>query len=68
MIKKSNFSMNAPSGFAAALFGSATVIIALVQPALTAPNADQVNAIARQVTVQIEGQASGSGVIIARQG
>jgi S1-C subfamily serine protease/regulator of sirC expression with transglutaminase-like and TPR domain len=60
--------MSVPYGVAFSLFGSAA-IIALVQahPAFALSTA-QVDVIARQVTVKIEGQAPGSGVIIARQG
>jgi S1-C subfamily serine protease len=52
----------------ATLFGS--VAIALVQPhvAVAMKSPTQVADIARQVTVQIDGQNPGSGVIIARQG
>jgi serine protease Do len=52
----------------AVLLGSA-VVVALVQPqaVIAGPNA-QVETLARQVTVQIQGQAPGSGVIVARQG
>jgi tetratricopeptide (TPR) repeat protein len=52
----------------AALFGSA-VVVTLVQPqVVVAAPATQVATIARQVTVQIEGQNPGSGVIVAKQG
>jgi tetratricopeptide (TPR) repeat protein len=47
----------------------ATATAALVQPLLTqAQPANTVSTIARQVTVKIDGQAPGSGVIIHRQG
>jgi hypothetical protein len=50
----------------AALFGSA-VVVTLVQPqVVVAAPATQVATIARQVTVQIEGQNPGSGVIVAK--
>jgi tetratricopeptide (TPR) repeat protein len=53
---------------ATAIIG-ATATAALVQPLLTqAQPANTVSTIARQVTVKIDGQAPGSGVIIHRQG
>jgi tetratricopeptide (TPR) repeat protein len=42
--------------------------ISLVQPYAMALSSQEVNTIARQVTVQIDGQNPGSGVIVARQG
>jgi tetratricopeptide (TPR) repeat protein len=60
--------MNRYSDLIAALLGT-TVTITLVQthPALS-QSRNQVEMIARQVTVQIEGQNPGSGVIVAKQG
>jgi tetratricopeptide (TPR) repeat protein len=49
------------------LFGT-TATIALVQPYAVAQSTQQVEQIAKQVTVQIDGQAPGSGVIVAREG
>jgi tetratricopeptide (TPR) repeat protein len=56
-------------GLTAAVFGTAATIV-LIQPhaAFAALSATQVDAIARQVTVKIDGQNPGSGVIIAKQG
>jgi tetratricopeptide (TPR) repeat protein len=51
----------------ATLLGTAATI-ALVQPYAVALSPEQVDTIARQVTVQIYGQNPGSGVIIAKQG
>jgi Flp pilus assembly protein TadD len=51
----------------ATLFGTAATI-ALVQPYAVALSPEQVATIARQVTVQIDGQNPGSGVIVAREG
>jgi tetratricopeptide (TPR) repeat protein len=53
----------------AAVFGTAATL-ALVQPhaAFAALSATQVDAIARQVTVKIDGQNPGSGVIISKSG
>jgi tetratricopeptide (TPR) repeat protein len=45
-----------------------SVSLALVQPHAVAQSYQQVEAIARQVTVQIDGQNPGSGVIVAREG
>jgi tetratricopeptide (TPR) repeat protein len=56
-------------GLTAAVFGTAATIV-LIQPhaAFAALSATQVDAIARQVTVRIDGQNPGSGVIIAKGG
>jgi tetratricopeptide (TPR) repeat protein len=51
----------------AVLFGTAATI-ALIHSAAVALSPAQVETIARQVTVQIEGQSPGSGVIAAREG
>jgi tetratricopeptide (TPR) repeat protein len=50
-----------------ALFG-AVATVALVQPYTMALTTEQVKEIAKQVTVQIDGQAPGSGVIVAQDG
>jgi serine protease Do len=55
------------SGLVATLVAT-SVSLALVQPHAVAQSYQQVEAIARQVTVQIDGQNPGSGVIVAREG
>jgi tetratricopeptide (TPR) repeat protein len=58
-----------PARFSAVLFGTAALVTVVhTLPSHAALNYAQVGEIARQVTVQIDGQAPGSGVIIARQG
>jgi tetratricopeptide (TPR) repeat protein len=58
--------MNFSYGLPAALIGTTTV---LIQPQVaTALTADAVNQIANEITVLIDGQSPGSGVIVARQG
>ncbi len=58
--------INLKYGVSAALIGAT---IAIVQPPnARAQNAEQVNKIAEQITVLIEGQNQGSGIIIAREG
>jgi tetratricopeptide (TPR) repeat protein len=60
--------MKVAYGLAASLFGTAA-IVTFVQPQVAfALSAEQINTIAKQVTVLIDGQAPGSGVLIARQG
>jgi S1-C subfamily serine protease len=59
--------MKFSTGLAASLFSTA-VAIALVQPAIMAQSASQVANTARQITVLIQGQNPGSGVIIRREG
>jgi tetratricopeptide (TPR) repeat protein len=54
-------------GLSVSLLGTVATI-ALVQPYALALSSQEVNTIARQVTVQIDGQNPGSGVIVARQG
>ncbi len=53
-------------GLSAALIG-ATIAILQTQNAV-AQTVDQVNKIAEQITVLIEGQSQGSGIIVAREG
>jgi serine protease Do len=51
------------------LFGTAALVTVVhTLPSYASLSHAQVGEIARQVTVQIDGQAPGSGVIIARQG
>jgi tetratricopeptide (TPR) repeat protein len=58
-----------PARLSAVLFGTAALVsVVHTLPSHAALNYAQVGEIARQVTVQIDGQAPGSGVIIARQG
>jgi tetratricopeptide (TPR) repeat protein len=59
--------MNRYSGLVATLFAT-TFTLMVIQPYALAQSFQQVETIARQVTVQIDGQAPGSGVIVARQG
>jgi tetratricopeptide (TPR) repeat protein/V8-like Glu-specific endopeptidase len=61
--------MQNPYRLTAAVMGAATTII-LIQsyPACAALSTTQVDAIARQVTVKIDGQNPGSGVIVAKEG
>jgi tetratricopeptide (TPR) repeat protein len=61
--------MSLPWRLSATLLGTvALVSVVHTQAAIAALNEQQINDIARQVTVKIDGQAPGSGVIIARQG
>jgi tetratricopeptide (TPR) repeat protein len=55
-------------GLPLVIFGTAAIAFAQPELAYAGLSYAQVGEIARQVTVQIDGQAPGSGVIIARQG
>jgi tetratricopeptide (TPR) repeat protein len=58
-----------PARLSAVLFGTAALVTMVhTLPSHASLNYAQVGEIARQVTVQIDGQNPGSGVIIARQG
>lgn len=59
------YSMKVVNGLSAVFIGTAAMT--LVQPAL-ALNASQVASIAEQISVRIDGQAPGSGVLVAKQG
>jgi tetratricopeptide (TPR) repeat protein len=54
-------------GLPATLFGTIATV-ALIQPYAVALSPEQVDTLARQVTVQIDGQNPGSGVMVAREG
>jgi tetratricopeptide (TPR) repeat protein len=61
--------MQFPARLSAVLFGTAALVTVVhTLPGHASLNYAQVGEIARQVTVQIDGQNPGSGVIIARQG
>jgi serine protease Do len=58
-----------PARLSAVLFGTAALVsVVYTLPSHVALSHAQVGEVARQVTVQIDGQAPGSGVIISRQG
>jgi tetratricopeptide (TPR) repeat protein len=58
-----------PARLSAVLFGTAALVsVVYTLPSHAALSHAQVGEVARQVTVQIDGQAPGSGVIISRQG
>jgi tetratricopeptide (TPR) repeat protein len=61
--------MLSPYRLCPVVFGTAALVAVVhTQPSYATLSHAQVHEIARQVTVQIEGQAPGSGVIIAQQG
>jgi tetratricopeptide (TPR) repeat protein len=60
--------MNQPHKLWTILLGSATIAIIQSQNAIAQLSPQQVDSIAREVTVRIDGSGGGSGVIIERQG
>jgi len=58
--------MNQPHKLLTILLGSATIAIIQPQIAIAQLSPQQVDSIAREVTVRIDGSGGGSGVIIER--
>lgn len=59
--------MKVPSSLSCSLLGTTVLALVQTQP-VAALSATQINAIARQITVLIDGQNPGSGVMIKREG
>ena len=59
--------MKVPSSLSCSLLGATVLALVQTQP-VAALSATQINAIARQITVLIDGQNPGSGVMIKREG